>query len=289
MALLTLAVWPLHDVADRMQWAGLVMTGLTAYLIMELNTRNALLRIRSRMMSVTYLLLMSVCPMLHAWHPGMVAACCFVLSYHTLFASYQRRRPEGYIFHTFLFVGAGSMLFPPMAILALGYCFCMLFPLRGMNRRTFMAGLLGLLLPYWGYAAYAIWHNRLDTAFLYLQQWYTPVCPDYSLLTTPQTVTACVLLFFSIPAFVHFFHTAYNDKIHTRMLFYCIATQQVLLSAGFVLLPQYFDAMAHLFVLNTALLMAHYYALAKGRGFYLWFNFTLLALVALGVYNYCAA
>ena len=67
MALLTLAVWPLHDVADRMQWAGLVMTGLTAYLIMEMNTRNALLRIRSRMMSVTYLLLMSVCPMLHAW------------------------------------------------------------------------------------------------------------------------------------------------------------------------------------------------------------------------------
>ena len=51
MALLTLPLWALPDWANWSLWAGLVLTGFTAYLIMELNNRNTLLRIRSRMMS----------------------------------------------------------------------------------------------------------------------------------------------------------------------------------------------------------------------------------------------
>lgn len=289
MAVLALLLWVLPDVADWRQWAGLGMTGLTAYLIMELDTRNALLRIRSRMMSATYLLLMTVCSMLHAWDTGMIAACCFVLSYHTLFASYQQRRAEGYVFHAFLFAGIGSMFFPPMAVTVLGYYFCLLLPLRGFNWRTFMAGLLGFLVPYWGYAAYAVWLNRLDEAFRLLQERFAFGMPDYSALGTSELLTAGTLLFFSIPAFIHFFHTAYNDKIRTRMLFYCITTQQVLLTAGLVLLPGFFDDVMRLFLLNTSLLMAHYYALAKGRGFHIWFNMSLAAFIVLGVYNYCFA
>lgn len=168
MALLTLPLWALPDWANWSLWAGLVLTGFTAYLIMELNNRNTLLRIRSRMMSTTFLFLMLICPQLHGLHSGMLSMLLWVLSYHTLFASYQHRRPEGYVFHTFLCVGLGSLLFPPLLLFALGFYFCLLIPLRGLTWRTFMAGIFGLALPYWASAAYAIWHNRLDSAFLSL-------------------------------------------------------------------------------------------------------------------------
>ena len=99
-------------------------------------------------------------------------------------------------------------------------------------------------------------------------------------------ISAVVLLLFSIPAFIHFFHTAYNDKIRIRMLFYCITTQQVLLTAALVGLPQYYHDIMPIYVVNTALLMAHYYALARARWFPAWFNLSALLLSALGIYNY---
>lgn len=70
MAVLTLVVWMFPDVENWKLWAGLGMTFLTAYSIMELNNRHALLRVRSRMMSVSFLTLMLTCPALHAWHIG---------------------------------------------------------------------------------------------------------------------------------------------------------------------------------------------------------------------------
>lgn len=286
MALLTLPLWALPDWANWSLWAGLVLTGFTAYLIMELNNRNTLLRIRSRMMSTTFLFLMLICPQLHGLHSGMLSMLLWVLSYHTLFASYQHRRPEGYVFHTFLCVGLGSLLFSPLLLFALGFYFCLLIPLRGLTWRTFMAGIFGLALPYWASAAYAIWHNRLDSAFLYLPQWFVPQLPDYSVLSQAEVISAVVLLLFSIPAFIHFFHTAYNDKIRIRMLFYCITTQQVLLTAALVGLPQYYHDIMPIYVVNTALLMAHYYALARARWFPAWFNLSALLLSALGIYNY---
>ena len=43
-----------------------------------------------------------------------------------------------------------------------------------------------------------------------------------------------------------------------------------------------------LFIANTSLLVAHYFALGKGRFFDAWFYLTLLVFAGLGVWNYLA-
>lgn len=281
-----LAIWIFPSPTDLYLWGGLAATYFTGYLIMELNNRNALLRIRSRMMSSTFLILMSVCPSLHTWTTDFLPTMCLILAYFMLFASYQQTRPEGYIYHSFLFLSVGSIIFPPMLVLALAYYFSMLFQLRNLTGRSMMAGLLGLLTPYWIYAAYAIWNNQLDTAFTYLYQWFEPHIPNYQLLSTAEWITLGVVVFYTFISFVHFFHTAYNDKIRTRMLFYVIATVQVFLTIGVVLLPDSFDLQMRLFIANSSLLIAHYLSLGKGRFFHAWFNLTLIIFAALGTFNY---
>lgn len=286
MAIVMLALWVIPNPTSLELWGGLAATFVTAYLIMELNNRNALLRIRSRMVSTTFMAFMLVCPSLHAWSMDCLPSICMVLGYFMLFSSYQLIRAEGYVFHAFLCLGIGSIVFPPMLVLALAYYFSMLFQLRNLTWRTLMAGILGLLVPYWIYAAYAIWNNNLDTAFLYLNHWFEPRIPNYHLLSIQQWTTLGVVMFFTIISFIHFFHTAYNDKIRTRMLFYVVATVQVFLTVGMVLLVDSFDLQMRLFIVNSSLLVAHYYALGKGRLFDTWFNLSLLLLIALGVFNY---
>lgn len=285
-AVLVLVFWMLPDVSDSMLWAGLAVTGITAYLIMELNNRNALLRIRSRMMSVTFLVLMLVCPALHKWSIEAIPTICLVFAYFMLFSSYQQVRPEGYIFHAFLFISVGSIIFPPLLVLALGYYVSMIFQLRNFSWRSFMAGILGAAVPYWLYAAYAIWNNQLDTAFLYLYDWFEPRLPNYMLLNVKQWITLGVIFGLALLAFIHFIHTAYNDKIRTRMLLYVVITTQVLLTVGVVMLPGNFDEQMRLFIANSSLIIAHYYSLGKGRFFNQWFYLTIAILIALGTYNY---
>lgn len=289
MAVMVLLIWMLPAITDGMLWGGLAITGLTAYLIMELNNRNALLRIRSRMMSVTYLGLMLVCPALHTWSLEAIPTVCFILAYFMLFSSYQQVRAEGYIFHAFLLLGIGSMVYPPLLVLALSYYISMLFQLRAFSWRTFMAGVLGLAVPYWAFAAYAIWNNQLDTTFLYLNDWFTPHVPDFTQLNLNQWVTLGFFFALALFAFIHFMHTAYNDKIRTRMLLYTVITTQVFITIGMVLLPEHYDEQMRLFIANSSLIIAHYYALGKGRFFNPWFYLTLILLIALGVFNYVNA
>lgn len=286
VAVAALVAWVAPAVNDWNLWAGVAMTALTAYSIMELNNRNALLRVRSRLMSVTFLTLMASCPALHTWNVGMVPALCYVASYLVLFPSYQKYRAEGNVFHAFLLMGIGSLVFPPMVVLVAAFYFSMLFQLRNFTWRTFMAGIFGFAVPYWFYAAYAVWQNRLDTAFLYLFDWFSPALPDYSQLTVPQLVTAGFLIALVIVSLVHFFHTAYNDKIRTRMLLYVLFTQEVCLLVGMVLLPTHFETQLRLFLVNSCAFIAHYYALGRGRFFDLWFNFSVLLFLAFAVFNY---
>ena len=110
--------------------------------------------------------------------------------------------------------------------------------------------------------------------------------PAYFSLTLPQLVTVGTIAFYLLLAFIYLCRNAYNDKIRTRMLIYVIVTQQVLLLAGMLLLPQAVHTQFRLFLLNSSLLIAHHMSLARGRLFDLWFYLSLLLLVALGVFNY---
>ena len=286
MMAVTLVLWLAPDAGSWQQWLGMGLTGLTAYLIMELNNRNSLLRVRSRLMSTTYLALMAACPALHAWNEGMLPVLCYVASYFLLFDSYQQLRPEGRIFHAFLFAGIGSIVFPPMLLLAVCYLVSMLFQLRSFTFRTLMAAVMGIVVPYWFVAAWAIWQNHLDTAFSYITEWFSPTLPDYSLLTLPQLVTGAFIIVLSVTALIHFFHTAYNDKIRTRMLFYVLATQEIMLLCGMVLLPSHYEELLRLILVNSSAFLAHYYALARGRFFDLWFYVSIALVVALAVFNH---
>lgn len=286
MACITLLLWVLPDPGNWQQWAGLGMTGLITVLLTELSNRDSLLRVRSRMVSTAYLMLMTICPALHAWNLQMVTAFCFVVSYFVLFSSYQKIRGEGYIFHVFFFAGIGSLIYPPVLLTALGYYISMLFQFRNFTWRTFTAGIFGLIVPYSFYTVYALWQDNITTAFLYLKEWNIPVQPDFSVVSTQQWITAGTICFFALLAFIHFFHTAYNDKIRIRMLYYAMATQEVILAAGLVIFPHHFNEQFTLFLLNSSLFIAHYYALGKGRFFNGWFNISLFVLTALGLYNY---
>lgn len=82
------------------------------YFLIELNNRFSIIRMRASVQTAIYFLLVTVCPEMHLLYAGNVAAITFLFSIYFLFKSYQQAQASGYLFYSFLFIGAGSILFP---------------------------------------------------------------------------------------------------------------------------------------------------------------------------------
>lgn len=283
--LLLAALWYVPGAAGGELWGGLLATCISGYVIVEWNNRNSLLRVRSRMSSCVFFLLMAVCPFLHLWTTHMVPPACLLLALSLLFETYQRPRAEGYTFHSFLCVGGGAMFFPPMWLSALWLYFSMMVHLRSLTWRTFAAGLLGLLLPLWGYWGWAVWQQRLDVVFA---EWCEPmfvVPPVYPSLQSPEAVSALFVLCLALTAVCHYVRTAYNDKIKVRMFFYTIIFQVLLYAVLLVAQPQWADAALRVLIAAAAPLVAHHLTLGRGLKVNVWFYVVLAGWLTLGVYN----
>lgn len=277
----------LPDVENLSLAEGLAVALFAGYLLMEWNNRSALLRVRSRMVSVTYLVLTTACTFLHDSALSLLPGVLLLLSYHALSASYQKSRSEGEIFHAFLFMSAGSLVFPPLLLSLPLFFVSMQMQLRSLTWRTFFAGLFGLAVPYWFWVAWAVWHNRLDTAFGSMPVFAVAAgLPDYGLLDAARIASAALVVLLVLLSLLHILRTSYNDKIRTRMIFYAVMVQEVLYLALLAVCPQWFDTLFALLLANSAPLLGHYFTLARGRFMNRWFVVCLLSVAVLGAANY---
>ena len=284
-SLLTCVLWYFSREDSVAHWLGLVVVGLSAYVIAEWNNRNALLRIRSRLMSAVYLVLMAAFSFLHQWNLETLSTLSLLGAYFMLFGAYQKPRAEVDVFHAFVLLGIGGLVFPLLLFLVPFFFSSMLIQLRVLNWRTFCAGVIGLLLPYWFCGIWAFWTDTFEqdlqwwTGYFSLPAWET-LSFDWEQIVSFGFLAVLVLI-----SVIHFVRTSFNDKIRTRMLLYIIMLQEVVLASLLVVWPNYFETWMFLLVANSCPFIAHYFALARGRGMNVFFNITLGLVVVLCIAN----
>lgn len=284
-AVVTLLLWAIAPKWDGALWGTLLLTGVMTYVIVEWNNQCQLLRIRSRMNSVTFLTLMSVFPALHSVGFDLIPAFSLIGAYFMLFKAYGLYKPQGFVFHAFFFLSLGSLFFPPLLLLALTLLISCSAQLRVLTLQSFSAMLLGLLLPYWIYgAAMAVGMNlwgweetRLDYFVFRL--------PDYSQFARWEWFSLAFLGLLGLVSVFSFVTSSYNDKIRTRQYFYTMLLSLVLVV--FITFWWTADFSTTLPLLLTAVtpFAAHYLALAKGPSMRYWFWVWFVLAVAIGVAN----
>lgn len=302
-SLITVATWllPFLNEADAGQgnslWAGLAFAAIITYLLAEWNNRNALLRVRSRMVSSTYLMLLAVCPVLHPLSYSMLPELCLILSYFALFTTYGNPHARGGTFHAFFFISLGSLCYAPLLLLAPAFLLAMAIQLRSLTGRTFGTAVLGLILPYWLMTGYALWDAQPESLGNRLAKLWSWQDPAWDFIQTGDASvfqalpfwfigTSGTVAFLSIIAIVHYLRTAYNDKIRTRMLFYILITNEVLILAACCLLPTHHQTLLRLLLLNSSPIIAHHLTLSRGRSAEIWFWLCLTLLMVLAITNH---
>lgn len=267
-------------------WPTLALIAATAYLLMELNNRFTLLRIRSRMMASSFLVLVAALPSLGADARDALPATALIAAYFPLFSAYQSPRDSGHVFYAFTLIAAAALLFPPLLLLALPLLFSMGTQLRCLSGKTFTAALLGMATPAWLMLAAKSWYGETETFLADFADAFRFAAPDYDALSENDTSAAALLAVLTLPALIHLLRYAYNDKIRTRMFFYLIILIEAMLWAAWAAQPQASDILLPLLTANSAPLIGHYFAQTSGRTANVWFVAALLMILSLTLFHY---
>lgn len=267
-------------------WWAFLFTVVSTLLMVELNNRNSLMRTYSRMVSCSFLVLVTMASLPHPSLTSGLVTMCFIAFNLIIWNGYQDRQSAGTAFYAFLFMGIASMAFIQVAFILPFLWIVMMAFTNSFCLRTFLASVIGFVTPYWFVAGYYAYHDQLALMQTHLasiteiRRW-----SDYAGLTLHQTVNTAYITLLGLIGTVHFLRTSYADKIRTRMIYESII-MLFLLIVGFILLqPQHILPLGGMMIVTVAPLIAHFITFTQGRIANISFIIMLTLTVAILAFN----
>ena len=104
------AIWVLAGLFQEQWWIQFACFIMSVLLVMRINSKNLLIRIYSRSVSVAFIFLSCAAVFLFpSWTGGIVQLCC-IAALMLLFDSYQDQTAVEKAYYAFLLLGISSML-----------------------------------------------------------------------------------------------------------------------------------------------------------------------------------
>ena len=209
-----------HDPTLAIQLPEMVCLGASAYMMVELSNSNALIRVRSRMVTTTFLLLS--CMYVSGFQSllGNLGQLCFIATILILFNTYQDNQSAGKTYYAFLCLGCGSLLYAEYLYYVPLLWILMISRLQSLSWRTFIASILGIITPYWFVSLWLFYIWDFTPLTDHLSDLNSFIFPaNYLSVTLEQLLVYIFLLAISITGIIHFWQYSYEDKIHIRQLF----------------------------------------------------------------------
>lgn len=278
--------WMAGGVVDGGLYLQFAMFAVSALAMVALNNNNSLIRIYSRMVSCSFLVITCAAPFLFPSMQAAVTQTFFILFLLSLMRIYQDKKAPGVVFYSFACLGVVSLWFVQILYYVPVLWLLMAFNLMAFSHRMLWASVLGVIVPYWFLAGYYAWNGQIDWALLHFARLgeFGPLC-DITRLDTHRIVTFVVFVMLAVIAIVHYLRNSYLDKIRTRMIYEIFVTLDLLTIAFLVLQPQHYDCLMPIIAVNTSCLFAHFIALTKTRFTNIVFCLVCIGMLALTAYN----
>lgn len=262
-------------------WVQFAFTIISTLLMVELNNRNALMRTYSRMVSCSFLTLITMAALPSPSLKASIVVMCFIAFYLIIWNAYQDRQASGWSFYAFFCIGLASTVFIQV-IYYVPFLWLMLIAFTNcFSIRTFMASVIGLMTPYWFSVGYYVYTDKMDAfvdhfiEFINYQELF-----DYSTITDHQVINFGFIILLSIIGIVHFMRTSYADKIRTRMIYESLIMLNIVTMIFIVLQPQHDLELGGILIVNTAPLIAHFITFTRGKVT----NVVFIALLAIAAF-----
>lgn len=264
--LYSIVIWLLAGMIQGHWWIQFGLFIISAFLMTQLNNVHVLIRIFSRIISVSFILLTCTALFLFPSISGTFLGVCFITSLITLFKAYQNPTAAGWIYYCFLTLGLGSMADSHILFFLPLYWILLRFYIYAFSWRTFVASLLGLLTPYWFLSG---WQLVSDVDHLtWIADHFSALVDfkySYADITLQQQLFVVLLIILGVTGIIHYLRNDYQDKIRIRQFYYCFIFFWVFSIMLMVAQPQNYDLCIRITTISTSALIGHFIALTHTK------------------------
>lgn len=270
-------------------WAERIVSFLVyaiiGYFLIELNNQFSIIRMRASMQTAIYFLLVTVCPGMHLLYIGDIVALGSLISIYFLFKSYQQAQAAGYLFYSFFFIGAGSILFPQLTILSVLWLL-EAYRFQSLTPRSFCGALLGWMLPYWMLFGHAFFYNEMELFYRPFIELTTfgEVFNLQTLQPWELAVLGYLFVLFIVSA-VHCIAAGFEDKIRTRAYLQFLIDLTIFLFLLIAIQPNYCSDLLPLLMISCSILIGHFFVLTNSKSSNVFFIVSLVSLILLFAFN----
>ena len=285
-ATLAALVWVAVGLLVSNIWVQFAFTILSTLLMVELNNHNSLMRTYSRMVSCSFLVLVTMESLPTPSLKASITTMCFIAFYLIIWNSYQDKHSTGWTFYAYCCIGLASMVFVQIGyFLPLLWIMMLVFTLS-FSIRTFIASILGILTPYWFSAGYYVVTDNIDglvehfTDFINYKELF-----DYSMVTEHQVINFAFITLLVILSAIHFIRNSYADKIRTRMIYESLIMMSLTSIAFIILQPQHYSELIGILIVCASPLIAHFITFTRGRIANITFIVMLILTIIIMLFN----
>ena len=267
-------------------WLNFAMLLVSTVMMAELNNYYALIRIYSRMVSCSFLVMTTMSLFLFRSLDVAAVQLTMIGFLLLILRSYQDPRASGWTFYAFLSLGIGSVVFPQMLLFVPLLWILMAVCVISFSPRTFMSSLLGLLTPYWLVLVWILYEGNvswLGAHFLSVVRFTTPF--DLSGIGIHQWLTFTFVLVAALTGAIHFILYSYQDRIRIRLIYEMFMTIDGFCFLLALVQPQLFDCLMGMAIVLTAPLIGHFLALTHSRLSGIAFIVFAVAALGLTIFN----
>ena len=267
-------------------WLNFAMLLVSTVMMAELNNYYALIRIYSRMVSCSFLVMTTMSLFLFRSLDVAAVQLTMIGFLLLILRSYQDPRASGWTFYAFLSLGIGSVVFPQMLLFVPLLWILMAVCVISFSPRTFMSSLLGLLTPYWLVLVWLLYEGNvswLGAHFLSVVRFATPF--NLSGIGIHQWLTFAFVLVAALTGAIHFILYSYQDRIRIRLIYEMFMTIDGFCFLLALVQPQFFDCLMGMAIVLTAPLIGHFLALTHSRLSGIAFIVFAVAALGLTIFN----
>lgn len=251
---------------------------LSVYLLVELNNRADILRVRKTVLIAAFFLFYVFCPELYTFTLTKLSLVAMLLSLFFLFNSYQCRNSSNYLFHSFSILSIGSIFFPQL-IYFVPIWFIGSSMLQSLNSRSFFAAIIGFTLPYWFLLSYAFYVDNINIFFApFAEIARFGGINIFAEIDIHNILSLGLFLLIYIISFSHCLATDYDNKIQTRVTLHFIIFLNICLFVFAIIQPMYEVQLLNLILPGFTLMVCYFFNRSRSSSTYYIFLAMLLLL-----------
>lgn len=260
-----------------------ILYSIIGYFLIELNNTFSIIRMRASVQTSVYFLLIAVCPSLHVLYAGDLAAAAFLIALFFLFKSYQQIRPAVDLFHAFIFIGIGSLLFPQLTLF-IPLFWIGAYNFQSLQLKSFFGSLIGWSLPYWCLLGYAYYYGQMDSFYQPFRELATFMPIRFDFEVWEMATIGYMLVLFMVSS-GHCLVAGYEDKIRTRSYLHFLIFLNFCIFVYIGLQPALSVHLLSLLLIGVSILAGHLFALTNSRTANIFFIGALTGLFLLFGFN----